>query len=112
MSQHTIRLKEEAVFLQEAQEIEDVIRYRLDDYTEVLFGLRSLFATEEDITSQRWNAYCENLDLRSRVPEIQSLRFDVHITATEKSAFIQKIRSDTTISRRDFQRSPFSLRQP
>ncbi len=94
---HTIRLKEEFVFLQEAQEIEDVIRYRLDDYTEVLFGLRSLFATEEDITRQRWNAYCESLDLRSRVPGIQSLRFDVHITATEKSAFIQKIRSDTTL---------------
>jgi signal transduction histidine kinase len=96
-TRHTIRLREEAVFLQEAQEIEDVIRYRLDDYREVLFGLRSLFATREDIASRRWNAYCESLDLRSRVPGIESLRFDARVTAPEKSAFIEKIRSDATL---------------
>ena len=101
-TRHTISLKEESVFLQEVQEIEDVITYRLDDYIEALFGLRSLFATEEHLTRRQWDAYCEHLDLPSRVPGILSLRFDTHIVTTEQAVFFEIIRSDMTLSLQEF----------
>jgi signal transduction histidine kinase len=101
-TRHTIRLKEEALFLQEVQEVEDVIKYRLDDYIEALFGLRSLFATEEQLTRRRWNAYCERLDLPGRVPGMLSLRFDAHVSATEQLTFIEEMRADTSLFPQEF----------
>lgn len=101
-TRHTVSLKEEAVFLQEAQEIEDVITYHLDDYIESLFGLRSLLATEEHLTRRQWNTYCDSLDLPSRVPGILSLRFDTRVMATKQAAFLEIIRSDTTLSLQEF----------
>lgn len=101
-TRHTVSLKEEAVFLQEAQEIEDVITYRLDDYIEALFGLRSLLATEEHLTRLQWNTYCDSLALPSRVPGILSLRFDTHVMASEQTAFLEIIRSDTTLISQGF----------
>jgi signal transduction histidine kinase len=101
-TRHTIGLKEEAVFLQEVQEVEDVIKYRLDDYIEALFGLRSLFATEEHLNHRRWNAYCERLDLPGRVPGMLSLRFDTHINATEQLTFIEEMRADISLFPQEF----------
>ena len=75
----SIRIKEEALFLREAQEIEDAIRYRLDDYTEALFGLQSLFATEEQVTRQEWRRYCDNLALAERIPGIHVLSFNSRV---------------------------------
>ena len=75
----SIRIKEESLFLREIQEIEDAIRYRLDDYTEALFGLQSLFATEERVSHQEWQRYCDNLALSERIPGIHGLSFNSRI---------------------------------
>ena len=64
----TICVKEESLFIRETQEIENRIKYRLDDYIEALFGLQSLFAAEREVSPQKWQIYCENLKLDSFSP--------------------------------------------
>ncbi len=101
-TRHAVAVKERLLFVRESQKIEDVMKYRLDDYIEVLFGLQSLFATDKKISRGIWQAYCENLDLRSRIPGVHSLSFHARVPASQKIQFLEHVRSDTTFSPQGF----------
>ncbi len=96
-SRDNLNVKEETRFAQEIQQTEDILTYRLGDYIEALFGLRSLFASEEAMTARHWTTYCDTLNLRQRVPGVHSLRFHTRVTATQQAVFLEHIRTDASL---------------
>lgn len=97
-TQATVNQQARARFNQQIVEIKALLRYRVDTYINTLYGFQSLFATDELITRNQWRVYCEKLNLQERYPGIHTLSYAERVQASEIETFVQKVRSDTTIS--------------
>ena len=94
-----LKKRSEMIFQQEVSEIQILIEERIDDYVNTLYGLRGLFAASNDlITREQWNIYCDQLNLKKHIPGIHSLSFNEYFTASDKQNFIKNIHKDCAFS--------------
>jgi diguanylate cyclase (GGDEF)-like protein len=86
-------LRFDAVAIDVARKVEG----RFDAYTEVLIGLRALFNTSQVVTRQQFSHYVEGLNLAKNYPGFQALNYAPHVSAADKPAFEQRLRTDSAL---------------
>jgi signal transduction histidine kinase len=85
-------------FEREAQDASSVIQGRLRSYSDVLYALRALFASETPINRRRFHRYLDSLDLKLRNPGFISLNYAAYVAGSNKSRFEEAVRNDTSLS--------------
>ena len=70
---------------------------RFDDYTQVLIGLRALFATSPDLSRDEFKQYVSALQLESNFPGFQVLNFAAYVPAERRGDFERAMRIDKTL---------------
>jgi PAS domain S-box-containing protein len=87
-----------ARFERQANDANGIIENRLRSYTDVLFALKALFASEKSVDRLRFHDYIQSLDLKDRYPGFDSLNYAAHVRARDKAAFEDAVRHDTSLS--------------
>src|SRR5689334_12764591 len=85
-------------FEREANNANAIIAGRLRSYSEVLYALRSLYASEEPIDRLRFHRFVESLDLKQRYPGFMNLNFAALVLAKDKQKFEKSVRRDTSLN--------------
>ena len=96
--ENALTRRSEMVFKQEMAEIQMLLQNRIDDYSIVLYSLRGLLGSLEEIQRAQWESYCEGLDLKERIPAIHTLSFHRYFLAKDKERIIKKLKSEYTFS--------------
>jgi PAS domain S-box-containing protein len=84
-------------FEREANDANGIIADRLRSYSDVLYALRALFASEEPVSRPRFHAFVESLDLEHRYPGFDSLNYAAYVTSRDKRKFEEAVRRDTSL---------------
>ena len=84
------------------------IETRVNDYADVLRGVRGLFAAMDTVSRGEFSRYIQNLDLANRYPGIQVIHYSRPIMAAQRPAFEAMVRGDTSIDPRGYPK--FSIR--
>ena len=107
--EHEARLKFESA----VSDAKAAIETRVNDYADVLSGVRGLFAAIETVNRAEFARYIQNLNLANRYPGIQVIHYSRRITAAGRPAFEAMVRGDTRVDPRgypDFAIRPAGMR--
>ena len=85
-------------FERDANTAINVAENRLYAYTNVLYALRSLFASEKSVDRLRFHRFVESLDIQRRYPGFIALNYAAHVPATDKMHFEESVRADSSIN--------------
>jgi signal transduction histidine kinase len=84
-----------ATFQMHALDFQTSIATRLRSYEDVLFGIAGLYRhTEQDIAPKQFDAYVNSLDLRRRLPAVNSVTYAKYFPASERERFLARYRRD------------------
>src|SRR6266568_7753234 len=97
-------------FEREAKDASGIIEGRLRSYGDVLYALRSLFASEEPVDRLRFHRFIESLDLKHRYPGFISLNYAAYVPAKDKKRFEEAVRRDTSLDLRGYPQ--FAIKPP
>src|SRR3989339_278342 len=75
-----------------------LIKQKLDSYSYILYGLRSLFAASRTVGRSEWKEYVFNLKLERSYPGILSLEFTRLVKNKDKIDFEKAVRKDRSIN--------------
>src|SRR5437867_946981 len=97
-------------FEREANTANSVVEDRLRSYSDVLYALRALFASETPVDRLRFHRFIESLDLKLRYPGFISLNYAAYVPARERKRFEETVRRDTSLSPRGY--PGFAIKPP
>jgi CHASE1-domain containing sensor protein len=97
-------------FEREANDAKAVIEGRLRSYSDVLYALRALFASESHIDRLRFRRFIESLELNQRYPGFMSLNYAAYVPRSEKQRFEESVRKDTSVDPRGY--PGFAIKPP
>ena len=80
----------------------DAIETRVNDYADVLRGIKGLFAAMDAVSRAEFARYLQNLDLGNRYPGIQVIHYSRRISAAGRPAFEAMVRGDTSVEPRGY----------
>jgi CHASE1-domain containing sensor protein len=86
------------------------LNHRIDAYTEIAFGLRSLFVVNPATNRKAFEEAVVRLDVEKRYPGIKNIAFTRYVPASQKQAFESSVRSDTSLNPAGY--PEFSIRPP
>src|SRR5690348_8247371 len=95
--QHSVEDVARLRFEREAQTANGIIEDRLQSYSDVLYGLRALFASEKVVDRLKFHRFIASLDLKHRFPSFNSLNYAVYVAAGDKTRFEEAVRNDTAL---------------
>jgi len=75
---------------------------RVNDYADVLRGVRGLFAAMDAVSRAEFARYLQNLSLPSRYPGIQVIHYSRLITHEQRPALEAMVRGDTSVDSRGY----------
>ncbi len=87
---------------------------RVNDYADVLRGVRGLFAAMDTVSRAEFARYLQNLNLANRYPGIQVIHYSRLVPHEQRPAFEAMVRGDTSVDARgypDFAIRPAGIRQ-
>jgi diguanylate cyclase (GGDEF)-like protein/PAS domain S-box-containing protein len=88
---------EQARFEQRATQVSQALQQRLANYTEVVFGLRSLFVANPALTREQFQRAAQALGADARMPGLVNLSFTRRVAQGEREAFEQQVRADLAL---------------
>src|SRR6266705_5518031 len=97
-------------FEREAKDANVVIEGRLRSYSDVLYALRALFASEDPVDRLRFHRFVESLDLKNRYPGFDALNYAAYVPARDKRRFEEAVRRDTSLDPRGYPQ--FAIKPP
>ncbi|HEY6240812.1 MAG TPA: PAS domain S-box protein [Burkholderiales bacterium] len=97
-------------FEREANDANGIIGDRLRSYSDVLYALRALFASEDPVNRLQFHRFVESLDLGHRYPGFDSLNYAAYVPAMDKKHFEATVRRDTSLDPRGY--PEFSIKPP
>jgi signal transduction histidine kinase len=97
-------------FERNASDVKHVIEARVRSYSDVLYGLQALFATQESISRAQFRQFVDSLDLKQRYPGFDVVNYAAHVSENDRKRFEEKVRSDTSTDPRGYPN--FSIRPP
>src|SRR5882762_2005454 len=89
-------------FEREAKDANSIIEGRLRSYSDVLYALRAVFASEDPVDRLRFHRFVESLDLKQRYPGFISLNYSKYVLAQDKKRFEEAVRRDTSFNPRGY----------
>ena len=108
--EHSIENVARLRFEREAQDASSVIEGRLRSYSDVLYALRALFASEAPINRRRFHRYLDSLDLKLRNPGFISLNYAAYVAGNDKRHFEETVRHDTSLDPHGYPK--FAIKPP
>src|SRR5437879_5734718 len=97
-------------FEREANAANSIVEDRLRSYSDVLYALRALFASEAPVDRVRFHRFIESLDLKHRYPGFDSLNYAAHVPARNKKRFEEAVRRRSSRLPHGYPR--FAIRPP
>src|SRR6266581_6329634 len=97
-------------FEREAKDANSIIEGRLRSYSDVLYALRALFASEDPVDRLRFHRFVESVDLKHRYPGFTALNYAAYVTARDRKHFEERVRSDTSLDPRGYPQ--FAIKPP
>jgi signal transduction histidine kinase/sensor domain CHASE-containing protein len=97
-------------FERSASDVKHVIEARVRSYSDVLYGLQALFATQDSISRAQFRQFVDSLDLKQRYPGFDVVNYAAHVSENDRKRFEEAVRRDTSIDRRGYPN--FSIRPP
>src|SRR6266850_5562833 len=97
-------------FEREAKDANSIIEGRLRSYSDVLYALRALFASEDPVDRLRFHRFVESLDLKNRYPGFDALNYAAYVPARDKKRFEELVRRDTSVDPRGYPQ--FAIKPP
>lgn len=67
---------------------------RMQQYEQVLFGAKGLFASSKSVDRAEWKAFVDNQMVQSRFPGVQGVGFAERISAGELASHVASVRSE------------------
>jgi signal transduction histidine kinase len=95
-------------FERNASDVKHVIEARVRSYSDVLYGLQALFATQDSISRTQFRQFVQSLHLKDRYPGFDVVNYAVHVLGRDKQRFEQAVRSDISVDPRGY--PDFSIR--
>ena len=89
-------------FERQASDAHSVIEDRLHFYADVLYALRALFASQDEVSRLRFHDFVRSLDLRNRYPGFDAVNFAAYVRARDKRRFEEGVRRDTSVDPRGY----------
>src|SRR3977135_179265 len=89
-------------FEREAKDANSIIEGRLHSYSNVLYALRALFASEDPVDRLRFHRFVESFDLRNRYPGFDVLNYAAPVPARDKKRFEEAVRRDASLNPRRY----------
>jgi PAS domain S-box-containing protein len=90
----TVEAEARARFEFATSKVIDLIRGRVQDYSQILWGGAGLLAASPNVTREQWRAYVSALRIEDQLPGLQGIGFARHIPAPQKDAHVQAMRAD------------------
>ncbi len=87
-----------ARFVQSANALTDVLLRRIDAYSEIAYGLRSLFVVNPALGRRDFLDATAQLEVDARYPGVKNIAFTRYVRAEDKVAFEQAVRADTSVN--------------
>lgn len=75
---------------------------RVKSYSDLLRGLEALFRTSEHLTRRQFHDYVTGLDIVRQFPAIESVNYAAAVPSTQRAAFIEAVRRDTSLAPRGY----------
>src|SRR5882672_4007945 len=97
-------------FEREAKDANSIIEGHLRSYSDVLYALRAMFASEDQVDRLRFHRFVESLDLKQRYPGFISLNYAKYVAARDRKRFEESVRRDTSFDPRGYPR--FVIKPP
>jgi PAS domain S-box-containing protein len=89
-------------FEREANDARGVIESRLRSYSDVLYALRALFATDNATDRASFRRFVQSLDLNQRYRGFMSINYAAYVPASDRERFEQSVRRDTSLDPRGY----------
>jgi signal transduction histidine kinase len=97
-------------FEREANNANAIITRRLRSYTDVLYALRALFASDDGVDRLRFHYFVESLDLKRRYPGFIALNYAAFVPDRDRKRFEESVRRDTSLDPRGYPQ--FAIKPP
>jgi signal transduction histidine kinase len=97
-------------FERQTSDIKHVIEARIHSYTDIMYGLQALLATQSPVSRIQFHRYVKSLDLKRRYPGYDVVNFAAYVPGSERDSFEQGVRLDTSLDPRGY--PDFSIRPP
>jgi CHASE1-domain containing sensor protein len=92
-----IEYQRQEQFNDAAREIVIRAEDRLNEYMDVIFGARALFAASKSVERDEWSAYVNSLPINERFSGMQALSFVKRVPLKDKENFIEEVQNDTSL---------------
>jgi len=89
-------------FEQEATDLHSIISQRLRSYSDVLYSLRALFATDDVVDRRRFHSFAVSLDLTRRYPGFIALNYAQYVRGVDRASFEASVRADNSLNGRGY----------
>ena len=89
-------------FERQADDANNVIEERVRFYSDVLYGLRALFASQGPVSRRQFHEYVASLDLRTRYPGFDLVNYAAYVRKEDRRNFEESVRGDTSLNSRGY----------
>ena len=89
-------------FERQANNAHSIIENRLHFYVDVLYALKAMFASQDQVSRLRFHRFATSLDLKHRYPGFDAVNFAAYVTDREKKRFENAVRLDTSLDPRGY----------
>jgi PAS domain S-box-containing protein len=88
----TTQARDQVRFDSAVQRTQGLIQNRIDTYVALLYAGRGLFAADERLDRESFEAFISQLELRERYPGIQGIGFSIRVQPEEVEALVTEMR--------------------
>jgi signal transduction histidine kinase len=89
-------------FERQARDAVAVIEERIQFYSDILYGLRALFASQGPVNRLQFHRFVQSLDLKQRFPGFDVVNYAVRVPARDKARFEESVRNDKSLDPRGY----------
>src|SRR5688572_12012834 len=84
-------------FERQARDAVAVIDERIQFYSDILYGLRALFASQGPVNRLQFHRFVQSLDLKQRYPGFDVVNYAVYVRAEDRERFEESVRNDRSL---------------
>jgi signal transduction histidine kinase/CHASE1-domain containing sensor protein len=89
-------------FERQARDAVAVIDERIQFYSDILYGLRALFASQGPVNRLQFHRFVQSLDLKQRFPGFDVVNYAVYVRPEDKHRFEESVRNDKSLDPRGY----------
>src|SRR5262249_14610150 len=97
-TEHVTRLR----FERQARDALAVLKERIQFYSDSLYGLRALFASQGPVSRLEFHRFIESLDLKNRFPGFDVVNYAIYVPGKDKAQFVESVRRDVSLDPRGY----------